>query len=193
MPLLFESLSHGKVPFGFFNIDTDMVLLCNYFFFADDMAQKVIEMADAGPEETTRQEWEIYIINAGRTGDLMGAMIGFDLSGFIGEVYRRFPFPDKSEEFKQHSEGRERRGIVEEIVAHYARPTGIPVTITPGGSKIEIGEYVFTREGFHELLRYLWAGGYPHWRDDVRPPYLVAMRRKIENSHHPLFSPLAFD
>ena len=34
MPLAFESLSHGTVPFGFFNIDSDTLLLDRYFFFA---------------------------------------------------------------------------------------------------------------------------------------------------------------
>jgi hypothetical protein len=27
MPLEFESISHGRVAFGFFNIETDMILL----------------------------------------------------------------------------------------------------------------------------------------------------------------------
>ncbi|MGD2186296.1 MAG: hypothetical protein PVI71_09215 [Desulfobacterales bacterium] len=32
MPLAFESLSHGSIAFGFFNIETDMLLLENYFY-----------------------------------------------------------------------------------------------------------------------------------------------------------------
>ena len=34
MPLEFESISHGKIAFGFFNIETDMILLNHYFLFA---------------------------------------------------------------------------------------------------------------------------------------------------------------
>ena len=34
MPLEFESLSHGKMAFGFFNIETDMILLNEYFLSA---------------------------------------------------------------------------------------------------------------------------------------------------------------
>jgi len=34
MPLAFDSSSHGKIAFGFFNIETDMLLLENYFIFA---------------------------------------------------------------------------------------------------------------------------------------------------------------
>ncbi len=46
MPLLFQSLSHGEIPFGFFNIETDMILLNNYFIFASDMADNVIRLAE---------------------------------------------------------------------------------------------------------------------------------------------------
>ena len=36
MPLEFQSISHGKIAFGFFNIETDMILLGHYFLFARD-------------------------------------------------------------------------------------------------------------------------------------------------------------
>jgi len=36
MPLAFESLSHGTIAFGFFNIASDMLLLEHYFLFATD-------------------------------------------------------------------------------------------------------------------------------------------------------------
>ena len=36
MPLAFESLNRGTIAFGFFNIDTDLLLLQQYFLFADD-------------------------------------------------------------------------------------------------------------------------------------------------------------
>jgi hypothetical protein len=35
MPLAFESLSHGTIAFGFFNIESDMLLLDRYFLFAE--------------------------------------------------------------------------------------------------------------------------------------------------------------
>jgi hypothetical protein len=31
MPLAFDTLSHGKIAFGFFNIESDMLLLEQYF------------------------------------------------------------------------------------------------------------------------------------------------------------------
>ncbi len=36
MPLLFNSLSHGVVSFGFYNIETDGLLLGQHFFFCTD-------------------------------------------------------------------------------------------------------------------------------------------------------------
>ncbi len=32
MPLSFRSENHGNIAFGFFNIESDMLLLENYFF-----------------------------------------------------------------------------------------------------------------------------------------------------------------
>ena len=45
MPLAFESLSHGTVAFGFFNIESDMLLLDRYFFFAGDFCDCVTALA----------------------------------------------------------------------------------------------------------------------------------------------------
>lgn len=42
MPLAFESLSHGTIAFGFFNIESDMLLCDRYFLFADEFCRYVI-------------------------------------------------------------------------------------------------------------------------------------------------------
>jgi hypothetical protein len=36
MPLAFESMSHGTIAFGFFSIDSDMLLLEQYFLFGSE-------------------------------------------------------------------------------------------------------------------------------------------------------------
>jgi hypothetical protein len=36
VPLEFESINHGRIAFGLFNIETDMILLNHYFLFAKD-------------------------------------------------------------------------------------------------------------------------------------------------------------
>ena len=65
MPLLFESLSHGEIPFGFFNIETDMILLNNYFFFASDMSDHVVKLAENDGGLDQHQTWSVYILEAG--------------------------------------------------------------------------------------------------------------------------------
>ena len=50
MPHAFESLSHGKIAFGFFNIETDMILLEHYFLFAEDFCRYLSEAAEKGKD-----------------------------------------------------------------------------------------------------------------------------------------------
>lgn len=128
MPLLFQSLSHGEIPFGFFNIETDMILLNNYFFFASDMAENVIKLAE-NKGESQEQAWPVYILGEGQIGNLMGAISGVVFQGFIGEVYTHFPFPHEPERFKQNPEGYKTRGLIEEIVSRYTGLTTITVTV----------------------------------------------------------------
>lgn len=187
MPLLFQSLSHGEIPFGFFNIETDMILLNNYFFFASDMAENVIKLAE-NKGESQEQTWPVYILGEGQIGNLMGAISGVVFQGFIGEVYTHFPFPHEPERFKQNPEGYKTRGLVEEIVSRYTGLTTITVTVHTQEQRLYIGDYHFNKPGFHALLGYLWAGGYPKWKDGVKPSYILKMREAIERSSNPLFS-----
>jgi len=187
MPLLFQSLSHGEIPFGFFNIETDMILLNNYFFFASDMAENVIKLAE-NKGESLEQTWPVYILGEGQIGNLMGAISGVVFQGFIGEVYTHFPFPHEPERFKQNPEGYKTRGLVEEIVSRYTGLTTITVTVHTQEQRLYIGDYHFNKPGFHALLGYLWAGGYPKWKDGVKPSYILKMREAIERSSNPLFS-----
>lgn len=189
MPLLFQSLSHGEIPFGFFNIETDMILLNNYFFFASDMADNVTMLAEDASGMANEQVWSVYILHEGQIGNLMGAISGVVFEGFIGEVYTHFPFPHEPEKFKQNPEGYKTRELVEEIVNHYARPSTVAVDSESQG--IRIGEYHFSMKGFHALLGYLWRGGYPCWKDGIRPPYILHMKRAAEGSTNPLFRNIA--
>ncbi|NLA14895.1 MAG: hypothetical protein GX867_11650 [Tissierellia bacterium] len=187
MPLLFQSLSHGEIPFGFFNIETDMILLNNYFFFASDMAENVIKLAE-NKGESLEQTWPVYILGEGQIGNLMGAISGVVFQGFIGEVYTHFPFPHEPERFKQNPEGYKTRGLIEKIVSRYTGLTTITVTVHTQEQRLYIGDYHFNKPGFHALLGYLWAGGYPKWKDGVKPSYILKMREAIERSSNPLFS-----
>ncbi|OPY75266.1 MAG: hypothetical protein A4E63_00377 [Syntrophorhabdus sp. PtaU1.Bin050] len=193
MPLMFKSLSHGEIPFGFFNIEIDMILLDNYFFFASDMAAHVVKMAAEEPNTVCTKEWDVYVLDEAQIGNLLGAISGVDLRGFIGEVYSRFPFPCDPDEFKQNPDGCARRELVEEIVRRYATRSRIAVVIEPNTKTIRIGQYLFDDEGFHHLLNYLWIGGYPRWKADTRPAYIIEMKRAVEISRCPFFRNTAFD
>jgi hypothetical protein len=187
MPLLFESLSHGEVPFGFFNIETDMILLNDYFFFASDVSERIIEIAGEGSRKIFETEWDAYILEIRQIGNLMGAISGVELSGFIGEVYGHFPFPHEPDKFKQNPNGYINRELVEGVVRRYTAISKIQVVVDAVNQTIRIGEYLFSKQGFHELLKYLWLGGYPRWKDGIRPEYIVRMKERIEHSTHPFF------
>ncbi len=190
MPLAFHSISHGQIAFGFFNIDTDMMLLNDHFFFADDLSELIGSIASQPGDGPADILLDAYTLDISRMGSLMGAIRGTDLGGFIGEVYRRFPFPREEEKFKQQPEGFDNRHIVEEIVRRYADMRPIHVVADKLRCTVEFGGYLFDREGFHALVLYLWAGGYPRWRDNLRPAYVMEMKKRIERSGDPLFAGL---
>jgi hypothetical protein len=189
MPLAFQSLSHGEISFGFFNIESDMLLLNQHFFFASDFCGNISKLASSGPNpnEIVETEWDVYSLRLHDMGNLMGAIEGIDLRGFIGETYRLFPFPKETGAFKQNPEGYKTKDIIENIARTYTGPLRIPVMIEASGNKAAIGEYIFNKHWFHELLRYVWMGGYPRWKDGIRPQYVLDMKETIEKSGHPLF------
>jgi hypothetical protein len=193
MPLAFESASHGQIAFGFFNIESDMLLLENYFFFADEFCALVGRIADSNPAERFETLCQAYhIARREDIGDLMGAIDGVRFTGFIGETYRRYPFPQRQKDFKQKPEGSETQAVFREMVEKYANQVEIPFAADPSGSEVSVGEYRFTRSSFQEMIQYVWAGGYPRWKDNVRPGYVTAMKETIEKSGHWVFEGLQF-
>jgi hypothetical protein len=194
LPLSFESLSHGTIAFGFFNIESDMLLLDRYFFYATEFCDLVHTLADPGrvPGGTVL-EWRIKLIeNTADIGDLMGAIHGVHFSGFIGEVYRRYPFPEKQEDFKQNPAGVSTQGEITEIIETYAVDTPIQVVTNVDAAEIAIGSYHFDRPEFHRLLDYVWLGGYPRWKEAAPPDYVRAMCESTASSELPLFRDLVF-
>jgi hypothetical protein len=191
MPLAFDTISHGTVAFGFFNIDSDMLLLERYFFFATQFCEHISSMAEVdGPVESV---WRVYYIpQPGDIGDLMGAIHGIHYTGFIGEIYRRFPFPERQADFRQKPDGIKNQGIVRTIIAHYARRIEILFVVDEVQREVGIGPYRFTGSNFQELIKYVWLGGYPRWKDGKRPDYVLAMKEKIEQSSNWLLQEIAF-
>jgi hypothetical protein len=193
MPLAFESLNRGTVAFGFFNIDTDLLLLQQHFLFADDFCSHLIRMAEDIRQEPFETAWPVYSIdNPREIGDLMAAIHGIRHTGFIGEVYKRFPFPKRESEFKQKPEGFHNRDWMISLLEKWAVRKTIPVRVDQEHETVSIGEYLFTKGVFHQLIQYVWVGGYPQWRDEIRPAYVMEMKFRLEESSNWLTLGLVF-
>lgn len=180
MPLAFKSLSHGTVAFGFFNIETDMLLLENHFFFADRFAGAVETLAHAGGREFSAS-WDCYAIEKREdVGDLAGAIHGIRYTGFLGELYRRFPFPSSPEAFRQKSKGTAELHLVIEILGPFAKQSSMAMETTMQGTMASLGPYVFEKAAFQELILYVWQGGYPTWGEGERPLYVLRMKDAVK-------------
>jgi hypothetical protein len=183
MPLAFETLNRGTVAFGFFNIDTDLLLLQQYFLFADDFCGFLVPMAEDPRQAPYETAWPVYSIDDPRKiGDLMAAIHGIRHTGFIGEVYKRFPFPKREAEFKQKPEGFQNRDWMISLLGKWAARTTIPVRVDQEHETVSIGEYLFTKGVFHQLIQYVWVGGYPRWKDESRPAYVMELKGNLEKS-----------
>ena len=192
MPLAFRSLSHGTVAFGFFNIETDMLLLENNFFFADGFAGAVQELASSGGRAFS-SSWESFLIeNRDQMGDLMGAIHGLRYTGFIGALYRRFPFPASPVSFRQKGKGMADRSLVLEIIAPFSVKRPITLGVDRDGKRAAVGSYLFDRNSFQELIRYVWAGGYPTWGEGERPDYVLKMKEAVQGNPWGILEGISF-
>ena len=190
MPLQFESINYGLIAFGFFNIESDMLLLENNFIFADVFCDYITLLND---NPYAKVQWTVWRINRWEDmGDLMGAMDGFHHSGFFGKIYEKYPFPTRRIDFKQKAEGWKTQDEVKQLIEHYGSVTSLPVQVQEGAERIVVGDYTFTQTVFKKLIRYVWEGGYPRWKDGKRPEYVTDMVESIREKKSPLFSGLEF-
>ncbi|MFP3928467.1 MAG: hypothetical protein ACLFUP_06140 [Desulfobacteraceae bacterium] len=188
MPLGFKTINKGEIAFGFFNIETDLLLLDRFFLFAPEFCGYIGELADHQGSWPVDRHWDTdFIQDPMEVGDLMGAIHGIRYIGFIGEVYRRYPFPRDPEDFRQNPEGWRTREEIESILQSYAQKTLLPVHANPAAGRVQIGGFDLDLEVFQELVRYVWLGGYPRWRGMVRPPYVMEMKQRIEAGSNLLF------
>ena len=183
MPILFSSKSHGQIPIGFFNIETDMMLMERYFFFSTDFCEWIIEWADAG--DIRRDERIVYVIqDTNMIGNLSGAINGFEFTGFIGEVYKLFPFPKNHSGFKQKPYGMQNRQVVKAAIQSFALKKKIPITFSKETQSIGFGDYVFSAEVFQEIIRYIEMGGMPGWLNGRPPAYVTRMTDRLAGAEH---------
>ena len=83
----------------------------------------------------------------------MGAIHGVRFTGFIGELYRRFPFPQRPADFKQNPDGDRTQALVAEIISRYANTEKIPIAVDNKRLEAVIGRYRFSQGQFQELLK----------------------------------------
>ena len=187
MPLAFHSKSHGVIAFGFFNIETDMLLLENLFFFADRFCNAVVVLAEQSEETTAGVLMDGYRIkDPAMMGNLHGAIQGTDLSGFIGETYCQFPFPSNPKAFKQKLYGKENQFLIQSLIAKYGSEQRICLLWDRQLSIVRVEEFVFAQKDFAQLIAYVDRGGYPKWQDDIRPEYVRTMMAKLAEISSPL-------
>ncbi len=192
MPLAFQSSSHGQVAFGFFHIESDMLLLERLFFFAGDFCKAVSDLAQRTEETFSFHLPGWRFKNPADAGDLMGAIHGICFSGFIGSLYRRHPFPRRPEAFKQKVQGRFSRQEVAALIERWASRCRILFQVFSVEGPVCIDAYRFEKQVFWELIDYVWRGGYPRWESDRRPSYVLEMKAAVERGKHPLLSGMPF-
>lgn len=179
MPLAFPSRTHGTVAFGFFNIETDMLLLEELFWFADRFCAAVVTLAEAGAGAGGASIAGWRIADRARIGHLRAAIAGVDLIGFIGATYREFPFPSSPAEFKQSPEGDRSQAFMTELIGEFGEPERFEVSWEADQDLVRIAEFAFDGAAFGKLVRYVEQGGYPRYRDEVRPRYVRAMCQRL--------------
>ncbi len=194
MPLAFNSLSHGTVAFGFFHIETQMLLLDRLFFWACDFCRVVTGLAQEQSGEVFQTEMAAFEITSPQDfGDLHGAIAGTALHGFLGALYRRWPFPRDPGRFRQKPQGAAPDEVVLAELGRYGRPRTMAVRAHAGHGTFDLGDYVFSRSGLQALVDYVWRGGMPGWQEARRPEYLEQAARILRQSDSPWFQGLDLD
>jgi hypothetical protein len=79
---------------------------------------------------------------------------------------------------------------VEAMISKYAERSKTLFTMDELQNEVVIGPYRFSGSSFRALIRYVWQGGYPRWKDEQRPDYVLAMKERIDQSHCSLFQGL---
>jgi len=180
MPLAFRSESHGTIAFGFFNIESDMLLLDHFFFFATDFCEVICKIAEGQGRAKEQYSLPAYAIeNPSDVGDLHGGIAGTHYSGFIGETYKRYPFPGDQRKFKQQTEGFKTRDEFKQMILGFGTPIDLLVSQDQKNAQVSISPYVFSPQNFMKLIVYVIQGGYPRWLDDIAPAYVVTMKKAI--------------
>lgn len=153
-----------------------MLLLDRYFFFATDFCEAVCKMAEEQGGMTSDVSFQAYVIqDPGRIGDLHGGIAGTHYSGFIGETYKKHPFPKDEAKFKQQTEGFKTRADFAQMILNFGAPIDLILHQENDKNQVSIDPYKFSQKIFSHLIEYVIQGGYPGWLDDIAPDYVGKM------------------
>ncbi len=145
------------------------------------------QIAQLNKNAPLKFEYQIYcIVNPNDIGDLMGAIHGIRFTGFIGRIYKLFPFPEDPKEFKQNTKGYKTRKLIKSEIEKFA--TSITISFEFNNKReVKLGEYTFDINVFHELIQYVWQGGYPRWRQEEMPLYVSKMKEIVQKTDNLIF------
>jgi hypothetical protein len=186
MPLAFETRSHGTIAVGFFNVESDMFLVGHYLVFASDLCWWIAGQA-AGDRADFAERREVWSVDRSRMGNLHGAMGGWDTRGFLGEVYRLYPFPQEHSQFHQKPRGYQTREVLLGVVARHGCRVEIELRAQREEETFAFGAYVFEKKWWQAVVDYIRRGGMPRWHAEERPGYVLVMAQAVERSEHWLF------
>ena len=177
MPLAFESESHGTIAFGFFNIHSDLLLLDHYFIFATDFCEAVYEFITNKKTELIVPAYRID--EPSKIGDLHGAISRMRHTGFIGETYKIFPFPEDDKNFKQQTDGYKNKVVFEKMLLKFGSCSTMKLLINKDNQQVTIGPFIFSQKNFFQLIDYVIRGGYPQWLDGIAPDYVLKIKDAV--------------
>jgi hypothetical protein len=112
-------------------------------------------------------------------GDLHGGIAGTHYSGFIGETYKKYPFPRDETKFKQQTDGFRTRDEFDKMILDFGSHIDLDLIRDNETEQVSIGGYVFTRQNFRRLIQYVIRGGFPRWLDDTAPDYVIKMQEAV--------------
>jgi hypothetical protein len=178
MPIGFETTNAGQIAVGFFNIETDCLLMGRYFFFASDFCGWVKSWAEQDPPESLVKEF--YVADRFQDiGNIHAAMAHFYQQDLLSDVFQRFPFPEDPLAFRQHPDGWKNRKALEAILPSHTHREQVTISFHKPQEAVLFGEYEFHKSVFSRVLQYLFRGGMPMWRDGVPPVYVLEMMRAV--------------
>lgn len=109
----------------------------------------------------------------------MGAIHGIRYTGFLGELYRRYPFPAAPEAFKQKTLGFQTQPEITSITKSFAGRATI-LFACRWERWARIGDVRFDWAVFEDLIRYVWKGGFPGWEHGQPSEAVLRLRKELE-------------